>query len=106
MGLDYTGNFGVGFQVYIPELEEEHEYYDDEIGYLEYLLAATDFNYFQVGAESYSGEPNQIFVCLDNPFVEGKFNELKSIELKEFLDLYSILTDVDDIQSVGGLRVW
>ena len=106
MSVDYTGNFGVGFQVYIPELEEEHEYYEDETGYLEYLVAATDFHCFQVGSEMYSGESNLNYVCLNNPFVKGKFNELKAIELKYFLDLYNIATDVDFIQSVGGLKVW
>ena len=105
MSVDYTGSFGVGFQVYIPELDEDYEYYEDEVGYLEYLVSATDFHYFQVGDESYSGKPNLNFVCLNNPFVKGKFNELKSIELKEFLDLYNIVTDVEFIQEVGGLRV-
>jgi hypothetical protein len=46
MGVDYSGNFGIGFKVLIPELEEGHEYYDDVLGYLESLLENTEFNYF------------------------------------------------------------
>jgi hypothetical protein len=106
MGVDYSGNFGVGFQVYIPELEEEHEYYDDDLAYVEFLLEDKEFYYFEVGEGSYTGEKNDIFVCLDVAFIDGKFNNLRAAELKEFLILHDLILKDTEIDSVGGLNVW
>ena len=106
MGVDYSGNFGIGFQVLIPKLEEDHEYYDDDLGYLEHLLEDKEFNYFEVGEGSYTGNTNDIFVCLCVPFIDGKFNYVKAAELKEFLTLHDLISKDDQIDSVGGLNVW
>jgi hypothetical protein len=106
MGVDYSGNFGIGFQVQIPELEEDHEYYEDELGYLDSLLGDTEFNYFEVGEGSYTGDANDVFVCLDVPFIHGKFNEARASELKTFLELHNLITKGAQIDSVGGLNVW
>jgi hypothetical protein len=106
MGVDYSGNFGIGFKVLIPELEEDHEYYDDVLGYLESLLENTEFNCFEVGEGSYTGEEDDIFVCLDVPFMHGKFNEVRASELKTFLELHNLITKGAQIDSVGGLNVW
>ena len=29
MGVDYTGNFGIGIQVFSKDFEEDHEWYVD-----------------------------------------------------------------------------
>lgn len=105
MGVDYSGNYGIGVKVLVPELEEEHDYFDDELGYVDNLLKDTEYEYFEVGDGSYSGKKDDLYICFKNPFKDGYNIEDKVIELYLFLS-NTDLEVIGKVNEVGGLRVW
>lgn len=105
MGVDYTGNYGIGIKIFIPELDENHEYYNDEIGYLESLLEDTSYSYFEVGEGSYTGNPNDYYIEIKNPFEDGYDIQNKVNALMTFLDEKQIESE-GRVDIIGGLNVW
>ena len=106
MGVDYSGNYGIGVKVIIPTIEDENdEWFEDELGYLDSLLQETDYYYFQVGESSYTGGEDDTYVCLDKPFEDGYDITNKVNQLIEFLQSTN-LEVVGKVDEVGGLRVW
>ena len=101
MGVDYSANFGIGFQIV--------DNYDDKDlsirDYLDELVDASKYSWFEVGSEPYCGNPNKFFVVLDDvqPLntLEDRLEELKQHLLSEHFTLGDDVADV-----VGGLRVW
>ena len=106
MGVDYTGNYGIGVNIYEKEFEEGSDYEGDFISYLEDILEGTDYSYFEVGHANYGGDINDIYVCIDNPFKNGYCGlEDKASTLLTFLAKNEIEYEgVVDV--VGGLNVW
>jgi hypothetical protein len=45
MGVDYSGNYGIGIQVYTPD--------------------------FEIGEGNYTGDNDDIYIVIDNPFEDG-----------------------------------
>lgn len=105
MGVDYTGNYGIGVQVYLPDFEEDHEWYDDRLGYLEDVLENAPYSYFEVGEGNYTGEDDDIYICIDKPFENGYDITEKVNSLLEFLE-NTELTVIGKVDEVGGLRIW
>mgnify|MGYP001546892265 FL=1 len=106
MGVDYTGNYGIGVNIYEKEFEEDSDYASDFISYLDDILEDTNYYYFEVGHANYGGDSNDIYVCIDNPFENGYCSlEEKASDLLAFLTKnkieYEGIVDV-----VGGLNVW
>ena len=101
MGVDYSANFGIGFQI-ADECDDKDLTIRD---YLDELIDASKYSWFEVGSEDYGGSPNKFFVVLDDvqPLntLEGRLEELKQHLLSEHFTLESGVADV-----VGGLRVW
>jgi hypothetical protein len=54
MGVDYSGHFGIGFKVELPELPEDHEFYEDERSWLDEIIE-NKFDWFECGDSMYSG---------------------------------------------------
>ena len=105
MGVDYSGNYGIGVQIIRTEFEEDHEYYDDFLGYLEENICGTDYYYFEVGDGMYSGGENELYICIDNPFGSGYGGlEDKVNRLYSFLGANKI-EYVGSVDVVGGLEI-
>jgi len=105
MGVDYTGNYGAGIQIILPEFEEGHEFYEDEFSWLDDLLEDTDYYYFEVGEEMYGGEKNEIYVCISEPFKKGFYDlDFKIDAFLAFLRENKIET-VGEFDVVGGLLI-
>ena len=64
MGVDYTGNYGIGVKVIKKEFTEDSEYYEDFNTYLDDVLENTNYYYFEVGEGSYTGEDNYFYICI------------------------------------------
>lgn len=105
MGVDYSGHHGIGVKIYTKELEEESEYFEDFLTYLDDIVTE-DYFYFEVGDCNYSGEDNDLYLCIKDPFNGG-------LELfnKRVNDLFLFLKENEiehekQISSVGGLEIW
>lgn len=104
MGVDYTGHYGFGVKI----IRNEEEYFLDWI--YEKCETNEDIYYFEVGEGNYTGDENDIFVCInvedqidkDNGY---KFLEYKAEELYEFLR--SIGLEYEGVANiVGGLEIY
>lgn len=70
MGVDYNANFGIGYKVVDARTEEQIE----EVEFLYYLeeeLEKTDYWCFETGDGWYTGNENEFFVVLKEPFKNG-----------------------------------
>jgi hypothetical protein len=106
MGVDYSGNYGIGIQVALPDFEEDSDWYEDELGFLESILLGTNYYYFEVGEGSYTGNTDNIYICIDNPFKDGYCAlGYKSDVLIKFLQENKI-EFYGTIDVVGGLRIY
>lgn len=106
MGVDYSGYFGFGIQVKKKEFPEDSEYHEDFIYYLDDLTTENkQFGYFEVGEGSYTGNEDEIYIYVENPFSEGYDVSAKAKLLIEFLEANEI-EYIDKPDIVGGLRVY
>lgn len=114
MGVDYSGNYGVGVQVefdnlfeaiaerYGVDTDDAEEY---TLEYLEELLEETDYNYFEVGDGNYSGQPNEVYIEVNDVFKDGYDITEKVTNLIKFCEDNG-LTMVGEIDVVGGLEIY
>jgi len=108
MGVDYTGHYGLGYQVVSNKLTDEQiEEYGDFKEYLRELTRETKYQVFSCGDDCYTGDNNdEFYVKLKEPFKNGNLDLTeKATKLKEFLDLHNIET-VGEFDVVGGLEIW
>lgn len=99
MGVYYTSIFGIGYKIAEKVFEDDtcmDEYLDD--------MCNDKFKYFQTGEGDYTGESNEWYVVLKNPFE-------KTLDLTDQKnELYNFLTDngieiIGDFGLKGGLYV-
>lgn len=104
MGVDYGGNYGFGVEIVKNEEEDFSEWLDNN------LEGHEEIYYFETGDESYSGEPNTFYACID---IESEIErtekydclEEKAKKLTDTLDFLGIeYIGVPNI--VGGLYIW
>lgn len=114
MGVDYSGNFGIGIQVEFNNLfeviAEECEVDVDDaeeytLEYLDDLLQGTDYDYFEVGDRFYSGQPNEVFIVIKDVFKDGYDITEKVTNLIKFCEDNG-LTMVGEVDVVGGLEIY
>lgn len=104
MGVDYNGNYGVGYQVVAGDNIAQDEIEDGIVEYL-YSKVEGDFDHFQVGAGSYSGEEDECFIVIKDAFSDGLDLTKKKEALDEELKRLK-LKPVGEFGDVGGLYVW
>lgn len=112
MGVDYTASYGIGYKVNvtITEKVKESEFWCkdyeelDVWSFLDNILENTEYSYFQTGSECYSGDPNEHFICIDNPFNNGLDLTNKAKELTGFLKKHEIET-LTPFDIIGGLEI-
>lgn len=103
MGVDYTATFGIGIEVKGVDYNEKG--FDCMYEYLDDLLEGTNFEYGESGEGAYTGEENDFYILIKNPFengIEGLAG--KANELEVFLKDKNI--PYDKINLVGGLHIW
>jgi len=106
MGVDHQSNYGIGVLIKRKEFEEGHEYEDDFLTYLDDLLQDSSYEYFEVGEGSYTGEENDIYVVIKNPFENGYSGLNHKIDLLyKFLKEKEIEFD-NEVDLVGGMHVY
>jgi hypothetical protein len=103
MGLDYSGNYGIGVQVSVPELDEEHEFYEDDYGYIDSLVEQ-DEDYYMLETGNYDSEKD-FYICIKSPFKDGYDITEKVNKFMEFLDSTDLIVH-GKVDEVGGLNVW
>jgi len=108
MGVDYTGNFGIGFKIDNNiDFDEDPRFcdYDCMTEYIEDKIHE-DYNFFEVGNGAYTGEEDDFYVVLKNPFKNG-CNLIKAKgDLREYIAL-ELNLDIDgDFDCFGGIRMW
>lgn len=64
MGVDYTGNYGIGVKVIRKEFPEDSDYFEEFNSYLDDMLENTSYYYFEVG-DSYD-EETDFYICISN----------------------------------------
>ena len=99
MGVDYSGNYGVGIKIIIPNQEEI-----DDITFVDDLLEGTDFEYFEVGSSNYTGGVNDFYVCIVDPFKDGYDIRDKVEKLLQFLSFSGVEAE-GKVDQVGGLNI-
>lgn len=104
MGVDYTGNYGIGVEVYIKELTGEYEEWSYR-EYVEDILSSDDYFIFETGDGNYTGHQDDLYVCIKNPFIEGFCITEKANKLIADLEFNSIEYR-GKVNVVGGLYVW
>lgn len=106
MGVDYSAHYGIGIKITLPGFDEDHEWFENELGWLEEILENTDYFYFEVGDENYTGERNDLYLCIKNPFKDGYCAlEEKASKLLQFLQENKIEFK-GKVDIVGGLEIW
>lgn len=114
MGVDYSGNYGVGVQVEFDNLyeviAEEFEVDVDDasayvLDYLDNLLQGTDYYYFEVGDGNYSGQTNEVYIEINDVFKDGYDIREKVTNLIKFCEDNG-LTMVGEVDVVGGLYIY
>ena len=109
MGVDYSGNFGVG--VKIEEVKFTKEMIESGIDcmaeYLEEIVNKTELKlvYFGVGDSAYTGGEDDFYLCLKTPFKKGVYQQDEADKLIKYLEDNSIKY-TGSIDCVGGIRVW
>ena len=114
MGVDYRGNYGVGVQVefgnlyeviaekYKVDVESAEEY---ALEYLDDLITGTDYNYFELGEGFYTGQPNEVYIEVNDVFKDGYNITEKVTNLIKFCEDNG-LTMVGEVGVVGGLEIY
>lgn len=99
MGVDYTGHYGIGVEVDTKDEEDDiYDLMDDKLN--------EAYEWFSVGEGNYTGEKNQIFVVIKDPFEDG-FAELEAKKDKLLAHIEDIeLEAIGEFGAVGGLEVW
>lgn len=109
MGVDYDAKYGIGYEI-CPNHDNEcdYEYFDIE-SYLDDIVNKYSdilkLTYFQTGEGDYTGDTNEYYLCVKNPFKDGY--DLTKIKNK----LDKIIRDegletVGKFGLVGGLHVY
>lgn len=104
MGVDYTGQYGIGYEV---EYVEHTDADGDDLGMADFLdeSLSDGFEWFQVGNGSYSGRPDRYFVAIEKPFDGGLDLTNKKKSLDAELERIG-LTPIGEFNVIGGLYVW
>ena len=100
MGVDYSAVFGIGVKItsFPDEVEDVYEFMDD-------TLDGTDFRWGESGEGAYSGEENDFYIFINQPFENGIDGlTAKAIDLIEFVKGKGLTTTEVDV--VGGLHIW
>jgi len=105
MGVDYSGNFGIGVQIKRLEISEDSEYDGDFIWYLDDALEGTDYYYFEVGEAMYVGGENDLYVCINNPFENGYYGLEEKVSVFYSFLAKNGLEAIGEVDVVGGLEV-
>lgn len=105
MGVDYTGNYGIGVKVIRKEFSEDSEYFEEFNSYLDDILENTNYYYFEVG-DSYE-EVTDFYICISNfiefPLVVSNLEE-KITKFIKFLNKNEIEFE-GEVNEVGGLLI-
>lgn len=104
MGVDYTANYGIGFQVNVPDYDELEEMNLDLDSYLSDILPSNT-SYFEVGQGNYTGEQNDYYVILDDDEINESLLE-RCEELRAKLLSEGLISSDNKVSVVGGLNVW
>ena len=104
MGIDYTANYGIGYEVFVDEDVLESNNFDYGQEFIEDILEGTDYSFFEVGDEGYGDDPNDLYIIISKSTPLDKYQE-KLAELAEFLSGIKGLT-FSGGPLVGGLHVW
>ncbi len=104
MGVDYDANYGIGYKVTEGDGIDEDELEDGLIEYISENLG-DDFEYFEVGSGSYSGETDDCYIAIKRPFKDGLDLTDKKKDLDDELKRMK-LEPIGEFNEVGGLNMW
>ena len=109
MGVDYSGNFGIGVKIKKVKFTKEmiEEGIDCMTEYLEEISSKTDLKleYFSVGDSAYTGGDDDLYLCLKTPFKKGVYQQGDADKLIKYLEENNIKY-IGSIDCVGGICVW
>jgi len=110
MGVDYSGNYGIGVWLCIPEEDKIEEHDDVMYMYIGSIFESYelgfDVEYFQTGMGAYDGSENRYFLCIANPFEGGidafveRYNAFGKFLAENRVDYHGV------IGCVGGLHMY
>ena len=104
MSVDYTGNYGIGYEVIFGEDICDEDMSDGLIDYIDNQIG-DNFSCFEVGSGNYTGEDNDVYIVLKNPFCDGLDLSSKKIEIDNEIKRLK-LEAIGDFDSVGGVCMW
>lgn len=108
MGVDYSGNYGIGVQIVEPDEENYPNDLDDPCmdEYVDWIVSQlkTECYYFSIGDQCYSGKTNDYYIVIDQPFIDGKFQQQKTDQLIKELKALNV-EYYGNIDCVGGINI-
>lgn len=107
MGVDHTANCGLGYKLVRPtEQELEEKYNDDIYDWVESLDGIEGVDTFDVGDEAYSGDENDWYIVMEDPFKDGGAAlPLKIWEFEKLLKKNGIKVE-GEFNLHSGVCVW
>ena len=105
MSVDYTGHFGIGYEIIESDKISDEDIEEGLSEYLHEIDIDKRFSFFQVGSGSYTGEENKHYLIVKNPFSCGlDLSRMKIILDNEIGRLR--LESIGEFKVVGGLEMW
>lgn len=111
MGVDYTGHYGIGLQIEPIDFEDEN--LSSEIAELEVMseflyekLEDDRFDWFEVGQGNYTGEDNDFYIEIREPFADGiESLAKKEQELRDYIKSLGLKAK-GEFGAIGGLEMY
>lgn len=103
MSIDYTANYGIGYQVESSEAIPEGDLEDGLSDYL-YAEIGDGFDYFELG-NHFSGDMRGNYLIIKKPFDNGLDLTLAKERLDAELSRLKLVA-LTEFNEVGGLTVW
>ena len=98
MGVDYDANFGLGFEIMFPDIDDL-----DECDWINELVKGTPYTYIYWGDEGYSGDPDTYAIVLSGDVPRHEISEKLRL-LEVFLKNKGVEYD-GSRYLVGGISV-
>jgi hypothetical protein len=111
MGVDYTGHYGIGIEVECIDFDDEN--LSSEVAELEVMcefldtkLDGSKYGWFEVGQGSYTGEQDDCYIKIKEPFADGYAAlEQKKQELLKHIEEIG-LKPKGEFGLIGGMQMW
>ena len=103
MGIDYSANYGIGYEVSASEDIDETDEMEDGLSEYLYCEREEGFDSFEIGS-AYTGEIDGVYLIIKEPFKDGLDLTAAKERLDQEVKRLKLETD-SEFGVVGGLYI-